>query len=352
MNTDTMTTISFLNFRRFIPIALALFALATAGCARVAVLSVVRADGSMSRTLVYHGTPVAAKGSMAALTPEGGNLEDIVAPPTKASGWQVTHVMTAGKDGGEVTITASRILAAGSPGGNDLGLKGEVPAITSGPTKQVNSTMLVSNVVTVMKTAEGGLEYRETLHWLGKKNEAFGTEPTPELLTALKTELPPALASDTVSLRKAALDLQRRVWQAMMGPGDPILPMLMFHPDYAQYRLTQQLQVAATQTLSDVYGNRLTDADRKRMIVAIVANAAKQATIKTESQKSARNPLAGDAKSNSSMPIPLLFRVQMPGKVTATNGQIDPLTGEVVWPLYSSSPAGGDVVLTATCAAK
>jgi hypothetical protein len=43
-----------------------------------------------------------------------------------------------------------------------------------------------------------------------------------------------------------------------------------------------------------------------------------------------------------------MIRVKLPGKVTETNGELDPDTNEVVWPLYPEAAAMGDVTLTAT----
>jgi hypothetical protein len=47
--------------------------------------------------------------------------------------------------------------------------------------------------------------------------------------------------------------------------------------------------------------------------------------------------------------VPLTFAVNMPGSVVATNGELDPTTGEIFWGLYCGAAMIEDVVLTATC---
>ncbi len=337
--------------RRVIPVLFMVCVFAAGGCARVSVVSAVKADGSMRRTLTYSGNVPAAKPDGNMMPIPGSSLEDILILPTKAGGWEVTRTRAAGKSDGEMMVTATRLVAAGAIQKNDLGIRNPTvaPAAIGKPAKTAPAPTLVENRVVVRQTAPGTLEYRETLHWTGPADEGFGPELAPEALAAMKNGLPPALASDTVSLRKAALGMQKKMWQMLMGPSDPLLPTVLLHPDYALYRLTQQLRTGIDQTLTEVYGDRLSDADRKTAVDRIVADAAKSAITKTNTEKQAQVPGGETGGSKTPPPTPLLFRLQMPGKVTATNGQLDPVTGEVVWCLYSSSPAGGDIVLTATC---
>jgi hypothetical protein len=41
----------------------------------------------------------------------------------------------------------------------------------------------------------------------------------------------------------------------------------------------------------------------------------------------------------------MTFRVTVPGRVIETNGEADPLTGEVFWALYPEAAALGEVKL-------
>ena len=50
--------------------------------------------------------------------------------------------------------------------------------------------------------------------------------------------------------------------------------------------------------------------------------------------------------------IPMTFVAQLPGKVIATNGEVNAVTHEVFWGLYPQAAATGDIVLTATFALK
>jgi hypothetical protein len=191
--------------------------LAGTGCAHISATSDVRADGSMTRTVVYSGTspeppkpgPNSESGlSEVSMSPR---LEDLVALPTAAGGWKITR--TRG-DKSNVTVTASRVVAPGQTVKNDFGIrlpKAKDAAGAASPVKpktpvrtaQIVSpaALLLENTVTVRQVAPGRLEYREVLHYRGPRPKEMDT-PEPEMLAALKRALPVALASDTASLKQ------------------------------------------------------------------------------------------------------------------------------------------------------
>lgn len=317
----------------------------------------------MTRTLTIHGSAppppppagnaaasgggegVAAPGSE---TPSLGlHLSSLVRLPTAAEGWKVTQ--TSDEKTG-VSVTAARTLAAGATIHNDLGIKASAaPAGKEQPA--AGDGLLIENTASVRSVGPNQMEYREVLHWRGPRPKELNA-PDPEIQAVLKRALPPALASDTITLGKVQTALARDLWHVLFGPGDPILPILMLHPDLAEYRLHQQLQGAVRRALVDAYGDRLTPTQTDTAVAHIVADVAASMETRTQSHSPAAGLSGSDSPENSSdntPPVALLLRVKMPGKVTATNGQIDPESGEVYWALYSEAPAIADVTLTATC---
>lgn len=265
----------------------------------------------------------------------GPNLSDLIALPTAASGWKVTQTR---EDNSSIAVTATRTLAAGETLRNDIGIKASGVGAPG---------LRVQNTVTVRTIAPGQLEYRETLHWNGPRPKDLDASD-PDVLNSLKSALPTALASDTAAAKKVVTSLQAEIWHVMFGPGEPLLPIIAFHPDLAEYRLRQQLHGAIRRALANAYGDRLSPADLDTATERLTSEAASSTTQKTQ-QKTKAGPAGASADSDSTPPIALLMRVKMPGKVTSTNGQIDAESGEVYWALYSDAPAVEDITLTATC---
>lgn len=330
--------------------------LAGTGCARISAGSEVRADGSMTRTVVYSGTsPEPDKPGMSiSMSPR---LEDLVAFPSAAGGWKLTRTRD---DKSNVVVTASRVVTPGQVVRNDFGIRLPKPKEVDGtaapakPKTPVRTAQLVSpsallleNTASVRQIAPGRLEYREVLHWRGPRPKEMDT-PEPEMLAALRRALPSSLSADTVSLNQVGIALQRELWTVLFGPGDPMLPLLIFHQDLAQYRIKKALGGAVRRSLTRVYGARLNAEDLNAAVAKLTAEVASDATRKTQAKKDAGPGGAGTESSDSSSPIALLIRVKMPGKVIETNGELDPDTNEIVWPLYSEAAAIGDITLTAT----
>jgi hypothetical protein len=289
----------------------------------------------------------------------GPKLEDLVVFPSAAGGWKVTRTR---EEKSNVTVTATRIVAPGQTVKNDLGIrlpKTEPAAggVTAAPVKPPVRTarvtdpaaLLVENTVTVRQVAPGKLEYREVIHWRGPRPKELDT-PDAKMLAALKRSLPTTLANDTASLNKVGVALQRELWTVMFGPGDPMLPLLVFHQDLAQYRIRKQLRGAVRRSLTSVYGSRLSAEDMDTASAKMTAEVASDAARKTQSKKESGVGGASGEKDKDSggTPVALMIRVKMPGKVTETNGELDPETNEVIWPLYSEAAAMGDTALTAT----
>jgi hypothetical protein len=144
---------------------------------------------------------------------------------------------------------------------------------------------LLTNEVTVREVGPKRWEYREVLHWQGPRPAQL-LEPDPRLLRVIQAALPQELAGD-LAARELAKGLRRDLWRICFGPGEPVLWEALMHPDVSERWVQKRL-------------------------------------------------------------IPLMFTVSLPGKVVATNGEVDESSGEVFWGLYSGAAISEDVVLMAT----
>jgi hypothetical protein len=347
-------------------IAAALFA-ATGGCGRSAMVSEVKPDGSLTRTVTLTtSAPEADKtNSDGSVTSSmGPKLDELFVIP-KDPAWTVTR--TKKKD--ETVITMTRTVPAGQVITNDLRLKdtsqkpdaasptspsATKPKAGAAPAKKPAAApaLLLTNTVTIKQIAPGRLEYREVIKWNGKKPKEF-VVPDAQLLKALREALPASLASDDAALKKVAVSVQKDMWTLMFGPGDPLMTLALFHQDLFEFRLQQRLATVLDKSFTEAFGSRLSAADRAATVGKFVNTLSEEGVSKMKTSASAgaggAPPPGEDSESDSSMPIAMFFRVKLPGKVVATNGETNLATGEVVWAMYSMAPAGGDITLTAEC---
>lgn len=306
------------------------------GCARISAGTQVRSDGSFARTVVYRGAAPSPDSIQMAPT-----LDELIAPP-RGAGWSFTREKDP-KNEAEVILTATKSAAVGETISDDLAVK--APQKKDAP-KGTPPVILLGNTVSVRKLPNGQLEYRELIRWRGTRPKELIT-PEPELLTSLAASLPPALASDRVALGAAALRIQRELWQALFGPGEPLLGLLISHPELGEFRLTKRLAESALGALAATYGEKLSTDARRAVASKIVAGLTKSVTQKTKKQVNA-GPGGADESNNDPL-VALLIKAKLPGKLIQSNGEQDPITGEVVWGLFSQAPAAGDITLTAVC---
>jgi hypothetical protein len=369
--------------------------------------SEVKPDGTLVRTLTFKGGDKDAKpgpegaggpgdGMMAALGGGPGIPIEAIAVIPKGPDWTVTRT----KKQNELTITATRTIPPGQTVTDDLALRAEPdPSVMGGPpggdikvapepapkpatkpaakpgTKPTKPgtkpktgggkpgelhlalytaplrqappppKMMLSNTVTVREIEPGKLEYKEVIRWNGPKPKDMETAD-PEMVEKLRKAMPPALTNDP-GVPRVTLRAQKELFTLILGPGDPLLPLLMFHQELAEYRMMSRVAGALHRALIAEYGDRLTEADRKKIAAVLMNDMTGSVTDKTKKPPSPGSDPSTDM--SNSMPVAMLFRVKMPGKVISTNGQWDPETGEVIWPMYSLAPSMGDVTLTAIC---
>ncbi len=305
----------------------ALFLGSIFGCGRVSTLTDVHADGSLTRTIKFHGQAPDEKNGVSI----GPKLEDTFIIPSGAP-WKVTRA----KEKDELIVTATRDVPKGETLKQDLVIRGKIKG---------NPGRLVVNELAVRQVAPGRLEYREVLHYQGDRPKEMD-QAAPELTSILKSTLPANLAAEAEQ-SDLTRNLIREIWRTLFGPGDPLISQLMMHPDLAERRLKMRLAAAVDKTLQQKFGNRMTLEQRQAVTRKLVATAAAKTSTMGKDKSKAGPPEPGGNDDGGLQAI--FISVRLPGKVVATNGERDESTGEVFWALYSLAPALEDVVLTATC---
>jgi len=305
---------------RLIAISSALAAaLFVCACGRARVTTVIKPDGSWTRTVVLVGQEK-KEGQM---TPA---IEETFAVPSGPA-WK-THEE---KKGDERTLTFERTLALGAKVAGDVTIK----APEKGRVNLVNEA-------TVTRVGPHRFEYRETLHWKGDPPKGFATVK-PEELAKIKANLPAPLATDANAQALAQKTAELSI-PLLFGPGDPLLATGFLHPDLAVRRLGQRIGGVMIKALEEQFGDKLTVAQRREIARHVIEETFSSVTA---------TPKIGPPDPGSSGPgnnatfVPLIFIVKAPGRVVSSNGEVDDLTGEVFWGLFSDAAAFKDLVFTA-----
>lgn len=321
------------NRLRWFSAASAGLLLLISGCARMGTSTEVKPDGSFVRTVVYRGSAPSTDGFAM-----GPSLEDIVAPP-RTPGWKVTREKDP-KTPTELVITATRGFAPGETLSDDLALR--APKKKDAP-KNVPPTVVLGNTLAVTKLPDGKLEYRETIRWRGTKPTELH-QGDPEIIAALAGTLPNL---DKAGQARVAQRIQQGVWQALFGPGEPILGLLMTHPDLGEFKLKKRLGESVATALQAELGEKLSEGERRIAVQKLVTLIT--ADVKDRTKKQVNAGPGGSPDGSEDTLVALLIKAKLPGKLIQTNGEQDPVTGEVVWGFLSPAPAAGDLVLTAVC---
>ena len=304
--------------RAYLICALVIGSLLLSACARARVTTTIQADGSWARTVMLTGQEK-KEGSMQVAP----TLDDTFVVPS-GTGWK-SHQE---KKGDDVTITFERAFAPGSKSDADVSIKGETP-----------DKLSLVNEVTVTRAGPRRFEYRETLHWKGDPPKTFGNIK-PEDLAAIRASLPKDLATEA-NARALAERASKLAIPMMFGPGDPLLAMGLLHPDLAERRAGQRLGALLLKALEEQFGDKMKPAERKEVARRLI-----QATF-SSTKVSAPDASAGPPSSKGPGLTPLMFIVKGPGRIVSSNGEVDELTGEVFWAMFSEAAAFQDVVLTA-----
>lgn len=251
-------------------------------------------------------------------------LEDTFVLPSGAA-WK-SHEE---KKNEERTLFFDRALAVGASLDGDVSVK-------AGAEGKLN----LVNQATVTRLAQNRYEYRETLHWKGDPTKVAG-KIKPEDLAKIKANLPGALATDANAQALADKTAELSI-PLLFGPGDPLLAMGFLHPDLAVRRAGQRIGALMVKALEQQFGDKLSASQRREVALKMIQDTFSSATATT-------NTTSSDPSSTTKGPgfVPLIFILKAPGRVVSSNGEVDELTGEVFWGLFSEAAAFKDVVLTA-----
>jgi hypothetical protein len=283
----------------------------------------LRPDGTIVRRIEIHAqAPDNAQGGSVSMGPKA---DDVFSLPV-APAWTVTRT----KKGTDLVIKAERTFKAAEVLPSDVKLKG------------LKGVIVLTNTLSIKQVSPGRWEYRETLHWNGERPDAFKQIPA-EVKTAYKQSLPAGFATDA-NLQALGETTLRELWRALFGPGDPLLAMVIMHPDLAERKVMRRIGVVVNTALVERFGDKLTQVQRGDIVKKVVQQAIEDTKSTT---KSKADPTAA-ADSSPSALTAMTFVIKLPGKIVSTNGERDDVTGEVYWALYSEAAAVGDVVMTAT----
>jgi hypothetical protein len=280
------------------------------------VTTTIKPDGSWTRSVSLIGQEK-KEGQM---TP---TLEDTFVIPSGAA-WKSNEE----KKTEERTLTLERVLAPGASIEGDVSVKA-----AAGKLNMVNQA-------TVARIGPNRFEYRETLRWKGDPAKVVD-QIKAEDLAKLKANLPAALATDANARALAAKTAELSI-PLLFGPGDPLLAMGFLHPDLAVRRAGQRVGALMVKALEEQFGDKLTPAQRREVAIKIIQETFSSATVTPK-----QPDLSSGPSTNTSGFVPLIFIVKAPGRVVSSNGEVDELTGEVFWGLFSEAAAFKDVVLTA-----
>jgi hypothetical protein len=344
-------------------VALIAFAMtALTGCVRSVVSTEINADGTWKRTVKLYAT-APAKDAAKDAGPAAGTLDDTFALP-KGPDWKTTRALDKkpddkkpgqeqagmpGMPGGDMEVyTATRTCALGETVDHDIAIKG-------GDGK--NKAVEVANLVTVHRLAPNRIEYREVVRWIGKEKPAlkFSDIPIPdkEMMAEMKKELPPEL----VTPEKAKALMQRmmpEMWRVFFGPNDPLIAdvfSIAFFPDAMKIKLQRRFGAMFDKVLADTYGNELSVKKRHAIVRHMVDN--QTDFVQNSMQKKAAagppglNGQGGDAGGGDF--VSMTFSARLPGHIIETNGDADPITGDVYWIFYSPAVQAGEVEMHAVC---
>jgi hypothetical protein len=168
----------------------------------------------------------------------------------------------------------------------------------------------------------------------------------PQVVRSIKEALPPELLSDA-NAKALEASVLHAYWQAVFGPGDPLLTDLLMHPDLAERKFHQRVGAAVSKTLDEQFGDKLSVDQRHALTRRVIAVLTALAQTKSKAASATGNQNSDD--NDNSAVAGLLFAVKMPGKVVTTNGEVDEVDGDVFWGLYPEAAALGDVEMKAVC---
>ncbi len=290
------------------------------GCTRSRITTEIKADGAWVRTVALTGQE--KKEGMQVPT-----LEDTFVIPS-GDGWKPRQEKTSE----EHSVILERVLAAGDTIEGDLSIKDD---------KDPSKLQLV-NKVTVSRVGPRLFEYRETLRWKGGPPENLNI--TPEHIAKIVAVLPKPLATEA-NARAFAQKETALVVPLIFGPGDPLLPLVLFHPDLAERHMSQRVGPLLLKALEEQFGDKMQPAQRREVVRKLI----EKSVSSTRPSQSQADLASGPSSGKSSALVSLMFIVKTPGRVVSSNGEVDEFRGEVFWALFPEAASMKELALTAVC---
>ncbi len=289
------------------------------GCTRARIVTEIKADGSWVRTVTLTGQ--AKQEGMQMPT-----LEDTFVVPS-GDGWKSRQEA---KDQNR-SVILERVLVAGESIEGDLSIK-----------ESDASKLELVNKVTVSRVGPHRFEYRETLRWKGKPPEIL--EIKPEQTAAMVAALPKPLATEANA--RALLEKEDALLVPLMfGPGDPMLPLVLFHPDLAERRGSQRVGAQLMKVLEEQFGEKMEPSQRREVVRRFIEKSVASA----RPSQPPGGPAAAPASSKGTTLVPLMFIVKVPGRVVSSNGEVDEVSGEVYWGLFPEAASMKELTLMVIC---
>lgn len=289
------------------------------GCTRTSTDTVIANDGSWTRTVKLTIPKEAQMGGDKAPT-----FEEFFVPPAGA-GWKITK--TTDKD--SQILTAVRSAALGETIMKDIQVKegGKITCV---------------NQVKVTQIAPGRFEYLETIKYTGDKKPEKA-KSVAEVMPIFKAALP--AGTDEATINRIGEKFFIEVWHVIFGPSDPMLSMLVLHPDMAERRMKAAFGKAMDRVLAAELGDKMDKEARLKAIRQLVKELDSDKIIGPEKDKQKEESSSG---GNSSL-VSMFTSVKLPGKIVESNGETDEVSGEVFWGYYADAAVVGDVQLRAVC---
>ncbi|HLO98355.1 MAG TPA: hypothetical protein VK171_07150 [Fimbriimonas sp.] len=283
----------------FVPMLLALFAV---GCAKTSSTTVVEENGNWTRTVKY----------TIGKDPAGDKWMDVFALPEDGT-FKKSEVTKES----EKSTTLSKSYKVG------------IDPITDIIVKDAGVTRL-KNYVMVREIAPGKFEYYEKIVFPEPKTDKMD-EDSAKYIARIKEALPAGIATEE-ELKQLSKKSIVGLMRLMFGPDDHLFGTLLLNPDGAGRRLKFKIAKQQYDLLRATFGTKLTDEQLQATVKKLLADFDAQDVAKSNQP----DPQSPTPQSNSDF-IGISVAVKMPGTLVETNGDIDPLTGEVFWDLASNS---------------
>lgn len=287
-----------------------------AGCANTSTTTTLRSDGSYTRTIKF-----TVQKSMG----EEASLDKVFKLPSGAQ-WKVKT--TDDKDKIESVLTME--AKVGDAPLSDLQVK-------------TKTGFQVVNSFAVTEPTPGQFEYKETFTWKGKPDKN-PEESLAQMRASLKKLLPADTSDATITA--IATDMRGDIWKLMFGPGDPMLLSLFTNPEFAAKKLGTAIGKSLASSLDKRVPTWGTEESRRAAVRKFVVELTADDLLKKP------DPEKQSEQDDSNGPIPMYVCVKVPGKIVETNGEFDPISGDVYWALYPEAAQLGPVTLRVLCEAK